>query len=676
MEKTVQQIPFLRLTIALALGIIAALQVHIPDWLAISIVFILTLLLIFLNKNYNYSRAVLFGAGVQLVFFFLGVFATHWHNKKPTFYNNGKFLATVMEVPQKKENSYKSVLKITGFSNPQQQQFSETTEKILVYFQPDSMVAQLSAGDRVIFTQTPQEIHNNGNPFEFDYKKYLERREIYRQVYLPSANWTKTGLKTSFSISVLAEKIRFKLLEIYRSHNLGETQLEILSALTLGYKRELDPEIKRVFSSAGAMHVLAVSGLHVGIIYGFLFFILGFLRRKKAGQLIFALTSLFCLWAYAFLTGLSPSVMRAATMFSFIIVGNSIKRNTNIYNSLAASAFLLLLVNPNNLFEAGFQLSYSAVFGIVYLQPKIGQLLKVKNRFLNYFWMLLTVSVAAQIATFPISIFYFNQFPTYFFLSNLFVIPAAVVLIPLGIMLLLFSAIPVISTILATIVNGILSLVYHLLQGIESLPYAVRQISVTPAELVFIIAVLVSIFLLLKTPRPKYLKLALLSILLLVCTSLTQKIRSKNTNKFIVYNSSNNLIIQLISGKSNYVISERKINETDYEKNHIKNTTVKLDLSPPHFLNTNESFQNKDLWMKNGVIFFKGKLILANEISNPPPGNIQPDFVLNPKHLTRDKIAFPDSAIIITNKRFLPENNILSGKIFNVANQGAYQKIW
>lgn len=676
MGKTVQQIPFLRLTVALALGIIAASHIQIPGWVSVLFSVSILLSLHFLNKNYEYRREALFGVGVNLLFFFLGTSSFGLYNIKPTFYENGKFLATVLESPQKKKNSYKSVLIINSFSNSQQNQFLKTHEKILAYFEPDSSVTNLSPGDKIIFNQSPQMVQNNGNPFEFDYKKYLERRKIFRQVYLPSAAWGETRLKASFSPLILAERTRDKLLERYREQNLGGNEFEILSALTLGYKRELDPEIKRVFSSAGAMHVLAVSGLHVGIIYWVLTTFLGFIKSKKTGRLAFALISLFCLWAYAFITGLSPSVMRAATMFSFIIIGNTIKRHGNIYNSLAASALILLLINPNNLFEVGFQLSYSAVFGIVYLQPTISNLITVKNRVLNYFWMLLTVSVAAQIATFPISVFYFNQFPTYFFISNLFVIPAVSLLIPLGILLLLFSTIPVISNIISLAINLILSSVYFLLKEIENLPFAVQKISITPIELIFIITFLASLLFLLKTSRITYLKLALVSVLLLACTSLFQKISLRKTNKLIVYNNPGNLIMQLISGKTNYVISENNIKEDDYEKNFIENTNVKMNLNAPAFLKFDEACKNEDLLLKNGVIFFKGKLILAGKTATPVPENFIPDFIVNPESSAYKKIGSPEPAIIITNKKNPPGNNRLSNQIFNVTKQGAYQKNW
>ncbi len=646
-----------------------------PVWLPAVLVIISLLSLFFLNRKYKYSFTGIFGVCAHLLFFFLGAFSFYSYNKKPVFYGNGKFLATVLESPQEKENSYKSVLVINSFSRTGLNQFSEVHEKVLVYLEPDSMAAKLTPGDKVIFSQTPHEIRNNGNPFEFDYKKYMGRKKIYRQVYLPSGKWVKVNYKTPLSLIILAEKTRDKLLMKYRGQDLGENEQEILSALTLGYKRELDPEIKRVFSSAGAMHVLAVSGLHVGIIYWVLVTFLGIIKRGRAGRLSFAFISLLCLWAFAFITGLSPSVMRAATMFSFIVIGGSIKRNVNIYNSLAASAFLLLIINPNNLFEAGFQLSYSAVFGIVYLQPAISSIITVNNRVLKYFWALLTVSVSAQIVTFPISVFYFNQFPTYFFISNLFVIPAVAILIPLGILLLAFSSFPLFSGSISLLINSILSAVYLLLKKIESLPFAVLEISISTVGLIFIITFLSSVLLILETRRISYLKLALSSVFLLLCTSFIQEIHAINTNRLIVYNSSGDMLIQLISGKSNYVISGHKTNMGPYENNIIANTTAKLDLPPPLIFNHAETFKNKDLFLKNGIIYFKGKLIATKGNANKLQGNLTPDFIINPV-CDPEKSFNPNTLVIITSKRYFPRNLPGADQIFDVSNQGGYQKIW
>ncbi|NCB06730.1 MAG: ComEC family competence protein, partial [Bacteroidia bacterium] len=514
MKKTVQKVPFLRLIIALTTGIAAGSLVDIPVQLLFLLMLLALAAIILIDKNYRYSLSPFFGMGVHFLFALVGMFTFLQYNKKPVFYNNGQFAATVLETPQEKPNSFQTIIRITSFSDDSIWQ--KIDEKIIVYFGKDEKAKSLKPGENILFKQNPEWIKNNGNPYEFDYKKYLQRKKIYRQLYLQPAHWDRTAQKPIITPEILAEQTREKLLTIYRRQNLGEEQFKILSALTLGYKRELNAEIKQTFSASGAMHVLAVSGLHVGIIFIALTFLFGFLKKKTAGRILYVGLIIFMLWLYAFITGLSPSVERAATMFTFVVAGNSLKRQVSIYNSLAASAFFLLLVNPNNFFEVGFQLSYSAVFGIVYLQPVLSRLLTVKNKLLNYFWMLLTVSVAAQIATVPFTLFYFSQFPTYFWISNLFVIPAVTILIPLGILLLILSGIPLVSTLISVAINHLIFLVYFLLQQIEQLPLSVLTRSVHPAEFAGLLFILISLYLLAGTHRIFYFKTILVTLFLLL----------------------------------------------------------------------------------------------------------------------------------------------------------------
>ncbi len=616
---------------------------------------------------------LIYGSNVQLLFVFVGYFLFQNSNRQPQLYNNGKYLATVLEAPQNKENSYKSLLQIESFCSDKT--FSKTKEKVLVYFAKEKNAQQLVPGEKIVFDETPQIIKNNGNPFEFDYKKYMERRKIFRQIYLNPENWRKTTLQNTKSILVRSEQTRNKLLKTFEKQELGENEREILSALTLGYKRELDPEIKQVFSAAGAMHVLAVSGLHVGIIYGILVFFLGFLNRKKAGKIIFTITSISILWAFAFITGLSPSVLRASVMFSFVILAKCINRQTNIYNTLAASAFILLLINPNNLFEVGFQLSYSAVLGIVFLQPKIAGLFTVSNKILRYFWILITVSIAAQITTFPFIVFYFNQFPSYFWISNLFVIPAAIILIPLAVAILVFSGVPVISVFISQIANFILSSLYFLLKWIENLPFSVLNVSIQKTVFLLLIVLILTFFLFLKTKKMAYIKTGMSLILLWLILSSFIKIETINRKEIIVYNNPQNQIVQLISGKTNYVISNQEIESESFAESQINQTCVSLHLNQPVFVERDSFFRNENIYSKNGIVFFEGKIIFLNKIMEDIPENFNPDFLVNPLENKETNRSFKKTVIIITRKNYYKSYN-KNTSVYLVENQGAFRKNW
>lgn len=605
----------------------------------IAFISVLLIILFLINKWYRFQFTSLFGLLSQFIFIALGIIIFQGYNTKPYFFDSGNYLATVLEAPQEKQNSYKSVIKV-NFAE-QDGTVRRTNEKVLVYFAKNEPAKILKAGDRIIAGNSPNFIKNFGNPYEFDYKNYLARKRIYRQVYLSAQSWKPAG-SSSKNLLTIAEQFREKLLNIYEKQKLGNNETEILSALTLGYKRGLDPEIKRVFSSAGAMHVLAVSGLHVGIIYMVFAFLFGFLRKRKTGRYIFIISSILLLWSYACITGLSPSVLRASTMFTIVIIGTNINRRANIYNSLAASAMFLLLINPNNLFEVGFQLSYAAVFGIVFLQPKLAVLWPVENKILKFFWSLLTVSVAAQIATFPLTSYYFNQFPTYFWITNLIVIPAVTLLIPLGIAILCFANVPVVSTILAFLVKYLIKGVYFILKSIELLPYSVQEVSIHPIELIFLLAFLFSIFYFFAGLRPNLLKWSLLFLLLLSVSTLAINYRNSKNKTIIIYNA-DNPTIHLISGKKNYLISDKKPEENLGRM--IQAVKCNKRLSQPVFIQKNKYYEDKLLYLNDEVIAFEGKIICLGE-SPQKVKDIIPDYQINQGKQELNKLSLVGTRLI------------------------------
>jgi competence protein ComEC len=670
----VQKIPFLRLAVALAAGIVFGKYISLEPFVLVVALFVLTTLLIVVNQNFSFRLNSVFGIGVHIVFAGIGITSYSLYNQKPVFYNQGKFYAEVLEILQEKTNSYQSVLRITTVFSIDS--VFETDEKVMVYFEKTERAQKLQPGDIIFFQQRPQSVRNNNNPYEFDYAGYLARKKIYRQVYLPENKWKKTSAQAGFSFFILAEKTRSRLLEIYRKQNLNENEFYVLSALSLGYKRGLDPEIKRTFSSAGAMHVLAVSGLHVGIVFIVLSLMFGFLRKQKAGRSIFILIVLPALWSFAFITGLSPSVQRAATMFSFMVIGENTRRRPSAYNSLAASAFLLLLINPNNFFEAGFQLSYSAVFGIVFLQPKLVNFFQFKNRILHYGWALLTVSVAAQIATFPVTAFYFNQFPSYFWLSNLLVIPAVTLLIPLGLGLLVFHWVPIFSEILVFTVTWILRIVILFLEFVEELPFSVAEFTLSAGGLLFLSIALLSVFLFIETRQKKYFKGILFSLLLLAGTSFVIETVNIFRKEIIIYNQPDDVVVHLINGKRNYVVSEEKWTDSEFAQNTITNTVRKLNLKEPVFLDLKQKYHDKFIYLKHGLIAFGGKIIACKVHKRELPEEVKPEILIDPFPGEINEDSISSNTVIISSLRYSQGFMNNNANVFHLRHEGAFRKKW
>lgn len=673
MEKTFQNIPFLRITIALAIGIIAGTYFTVSVKYGLIILAVSLTALFILNANYKYTFVRFFGPAVNIFFIFTGIVVTQAFNQKPVLIENGTFVATILETPLEKPNSWKTVAKIEAVFH--HDSVFETSETVIVYFGKNDSIKELKAGDVILFDNNPQPIENKNNPYEFDYKKYLEQKRIYRQVYLNSDNWKKTKEK-NLTLVCRAELMRESLLQIYRKQSLDENEFEILSALTLGYKRELDPETKRVFSASGASHVLAVSGLHVGIVFWVISIFFGFMKKYKTGRLIFTITAVLILWFYAFLTGLSPSVMRASAMFSILAIGENINRKSNIYNSLSASAFLILLFNPNNLFDIGFQLSYAAVFGIVYLQPKIERTIEVKNKFLKFFWSLATVSFAAQITTFPITTFYFGQFPTYFLITNMFVIPAVMLLIPLGIIMLFVSKIYFISNLLAYIVNLSIKLTYSLLLLIDQLPRSVIDIQINQFQLLFILGIFISLFIFLKNQKIYYLKAAMISILLLSLSNVFINLNRLNHSELIVYNTQQNQAVHLIYGRNNFIITKEKLKPEELSFFPGTATCRKLGLNLPVYLTSADVFNDENLLFNGDFAVFRGKTIsLSGNFSNSVENKL-PDFIVNPDNIDYKQHESEQTTTIITNKRYLSEIIADSPQIHHTSLKGAFRKKW
>jgi competence protein ComEC len=263
---------------------------------------------------------------------------------------------------------------------------------------------------------------------------------------------------------------RKKLVAVIESKIPNPESQQIAAALILGQKENLDRDIKNAYSETGTMHILAVSGLHVGIIYAILLFPLKGIRLKSNQRKVYLTGVILLIWVYAVLTGFSPSVIRAATMFSLFTAGQMRKRKPSSFNILAFSAMLMITFNPAVIYEVGFQLSYAAVAGILLIQPLILRYWLPPNRVLEYGWQLTTVSIAAQLGTFPLSVYYFHIFPSYFLLANLIVIPLSFVVMSVGVTFLALSWVPGIVDALGWIVSVLIELQNWLTRAIQYFP--------------------------------------------------------------------------------------------------------------------------------------------------------------------------------------------------------------
>ena len=367
-----------------------------------------------------------------------------------------------------KEKSVKVMLDFYAFE--EDDNVKSMDSKIIAYFEKNEKSLSLKYGDCIALFASPDEVEKPPNPEQFDYKDYLYKKGVTHQVYLKSDAWIDIGYNDSNPIYRFSYWMRDFLLETMQNLGVQDEEYSVAAAILLGYDDSLPQELRQKYVAAGAMHILCVSGLHVGVIFMVFSYMLAFLDDRRKWQYVVKNCILFVLiWFYALIAGLAPSILRATIMLSFVIVGNMINRKGVLLNSLAASAFILLCVNPANLFDVGFQLSYLAVIGIVVLQVPISKIVYSKYKIINKIWEITSVTIAAQIATAPFTIYYFHQFPIYFWLSNLFMTPISSVVIMGGMIMLLIFFIPYVNVAVAWIVSKMIYVMNFGVSWIESL---------------------------------------------------------------------------------------------------------------------------------------------------------------------------------------------------------------
>jgi competence protein ComEC len=469
------------------------------------------------------------------------------------------YVGTVVDYPEPKKNSYKTKLEVDFVFSAGDDQVVPIIAEVVLYQPKADSSCLLQFGDRILVKGLPRKIEPPKNPAEFDYRQFLAYQGIYHQQYLRAENWVKIASNTQPEWMGIAGKWRNRCRDIILQYVSHQEAQGIALAITLGLKSHLEREVQTAYAAAGAMHILAVSGLHVGIIYLIVNLLFKPLSQlPKFGVATHALLCILSLWVYAALTGFSPSVQRAAVMFTFVIVGTAIHRQSSIYNTLACSAFFLLWINPYLVYSVGFQLSYLAVFGIVYLQPRIAAWISPNNKLLNYLWELTAVSIAAQLATFPLSLYYFHQFPTYFWLSNIVVIPAALVMLPLGMMTLASGLIvPALAKGVGFLLGKFIELINASVSFIQQLPGStVEGVSITSLQTWLLYFVIIFLLALFHYRQLRYLTMMVVSLLLVVAIQVTNFYHQSQEVSMTVYHVKDDTHLDFTNGFSNLHLGE------------------------------------------------------------------------------------------------------------------------
>jgi competence protein ComEC len=578
-----QKIPFIRIFSLFLIGILLRHFLTLDlRWTGILCTVLISALIIFWH-NSNFTTVKIQNLLISFGIVLCGVFYPNQiaDRQLPTFPEKDYYLAEVCQKPAEKAKTFQTILLIAN-------RVLIKPEKVVVYFSKEKFDSTITTGDQLVILTRPQEIRNAGNPFEIDYQTMMNRNGIWFSAYLSKDTYLKTG-NHSNRLIFKAEQFRDQLISMLTVAIPEKEERSVVSALTLGYRTEIDQETLDYFASTGAMHVLSVSGLHVALIYIILGFFLSFLKRGRTGIIIFTIVMISFLWFYAFLTGFSAAVQRATVMFTFVVIGNSLRRQVNIYNSLTASAFFLMLLNPNVLFDIGFQLSYLAVFGIVLIQPSLNNLIVLSNPILKWCWSLFTVSIAAQFITFPLGLFYFNQFPNLFWLSSYVVIPVTTVIIWLTLAFFILSPFHGFAMFIGWIIEKSTHIMLLSLKAMDAFPLAVTKgIVLTPFQVWLLFGCIVFFILFIGVKQKAWLFSTLSMILLFQVTELYEKTKVFNQKAVIVYNSKN-LMVQLINGRTNYLITPDFEKLSRSEKSMFQRVSYHLRTNPVRIIANNQA---------------------------------------------------------------------------------------
>lgn len=396
--------------------------------------------------------------------------------------------------------------------------------RTLLYLLPDQKANRLRAGDRLLFKGDLRPIRPPLNPAAFDFQAYWSTQYIHHQTFLAAAEDWQFLSRGSVSWTDRAEQLRDRWIDHFRPY-LAPDELAVAAALVLGKRDLISEELRSAYADTGAVHVLAVSGLHVGILAFLLSWLFQWLLpRGKLGRWLRLLLSLAGIWGFALLTGFSPSVQRAALMFSVILFGVQGRRIPNLFNSLAAAAIFIFLLDPQQLFSVGFQLSFSAVAGIGLFQRRIQRALQLPFGWQRALWAVLSVSLAAQIGTLPFVIYYFHQFPLYFLLSGSIVIYTAYAALMLGLVHgLLAYLLPALAGVSGWLLDLVIGVQNAVVYWCQQLPGAAQQlIPIAGWQLLALIALIGGLAIWLQWRRFQQLLFLLASVLLLGVFRLSQ----------------------------------------------------------------------------------------------------------------------------------------------------------
>ena len=554
----IQKYPFIRVLVPFCTGIIAGQYLHAARWLwpvAIGAGIVLACCSLSIRERYE----IRFLPNIVFFLFFTAAgilclrIAVSPDNKSFDRKSYPYVIAVTETRPVQKMRSLAVQATIRVLIDSTGRYYSEN-QRILLYFMPTDEAYALIEGQTLLFKNRLTRIGNNGNPEEFDYSGYMHTRGIKYSQYIGYGQW-RCPDKPLFSMRAQSMKVRYKLEDELKKASLTSRQHALLSSLLLGSRELLSPGQKQNFRDAGISHILAISGLHVGVIFFLAYWLLFPLRLAGRSQLHLSVIILL-MWIYAFVTGLSPSVLRAAVMLTFFLCGKLLNRKSFTGNALAIAAFLMLLYQPLYLFDPGFQLSFLSVASILIFVPVAEKFYRPRNKVLYYFYSIFIVTVAVQVGITPVIVYYFHHLPLLSCPVNICIVPLLPLILGGGFMLIFSGILHVPDNYLRIIIANLLDFIDSVAEKIAVFPYsAIRNIAITPEVLLLCSLVPVWLYLYVRMKRRGYL---ILSFILIACCGVLlsyQNIRKNLPPAIVVYNTNGPVTVNLIAEDKHFIVS-------------------------------------------------------------------------------------------------------------------------
>ncbi len=571
-----KEIPFIRLLVPLCSGILIGYLTDLPVSVAVYLlgfacaILVLSFFIPSLLNNY------LYGIALSLLLISVGFSLLKFELAGPEIINDTEavFLCRIKTFPEPKAKSHAITADIIGRID-NEGVIQKIKGGLLIYHSTaDSAAPSMVPGDMILIKTKPLPITNRGNPYEFDYRNFMLKKGIRYYAFTREQSILDYQSGTKLTIREKALIAGKKISDLYISAGVRENNAALLAGLTLGQKETIDEETRAAFSQAGVMHIMAVSGLHAGVISMFVFSVLFFLRGRLL--VLRVLISVGVLWCFAFITGLSPSVERAALMFTFLHTGKLLRRPVNNLNSILSAAFFMLIFNPSDLTSLGFQLSFSAVLFISGFYSKASSIFRSGIWPVDRLWQMSVVSVLAQLGTLPFILNAFGQFPAWFLPANLIIIPLATVIIILAFVLILLTPLNMFNGLLTSILNFLLEATSHSARLIADLPGSTDfgRVLLWP-ETIGLLLVIWAFLYYAFFMHDKSIKLTILAVLLLLSVSQIRYFITATSKEIIVYNSNNMITLGLRRGHNLWVYTDNK--EIDQAvKRHISALGLKV----------------------------------------------------------------------------------------------------